>query len=90
VSGWAELDPAAPHREGCPLAEECQFCPEPATHWEALMLSPSGEGPPIYRCDEHARRTLAPGMVSGNLVCICLDLASEEEPDPDREHDAGR
>jgi hypothetical protein len=27
VSGWAEIDPAAPHREGCPLSEDRRLHP---------------------------------------------------------------
>jgi hypothetical protein len=98
MSGWAEIDPAAPHRDQCPLVSAlCDFCEDetPATHWEALLLrswsvNPSGMGTRTFRCDEHARPTPAPNTVTGNVECICLDLASEEEPDPDREHDAGR
>jgi hypothetical protein len=57
-------------------APTCQFCSNPATHYEALMLSSGGQGNPILRCDAHTRESLVPNMMSGNMNAWAARYAS--------------
>lgn len=51
--------------QGWPL---CDFCPTRATSAEALLRTPTGNHPPVGRCRDHQRTSLATGYVTSTIT----------------------
>lgn len=51
--------------QGWPL---CDFCPTRAVSAEALLRTPTGNHPPVGRCRDHQRTSLAAGYVTSTIT----------------------